>query len=75
MFDDETSACLRVPFTVQTLQPRDRLALWIQYDDAFVAFLNGVEVARANAPQMPAWIPPPFPTARAPTSCGKNALI
>jgi hypothetical protein len=55
MFGRRTSACLRVPFAVQALQPRDRLALWAHFDDGFVAFLNGVEVARANAPQVLAW--------------------
>jgi hypothetical protein len=55
MFGQRTSAYLRVPFTVQTNQPLDWLALWAHYDDGFVAFLNGVEVARANAPQTLAW--------------------
>jgi hypothetical protein len=36
-------------------QPLDWLALWAHYDDGFVAFLNGAEVARANAPQTLAW--------------------
>ncbi|HXJ61444.1 MAG TPA: CotH kinase family protein [Verrucomicrobiae bacterium] len=55
MFGQRTTAYLRVPFTVQANQPLDWLALWVQYDDGFVAFLNGVEVARANAPQTLAW--------------------
>lgn len=55
MFGRRTSAYVRVPFTVQALQPRDSLAFWAHYDDGFVAFLNGVEVVRANAPQVLAW--------------------
>ena len=55
MFAKRTSAYLRVPFTVQTHPPLDWLALWAHYDDGFVAFLNGVEVARANAPPTLAW--------------------
>jgi hypothetical protein len=55
MFGRRTSACLRIPFTVQELQPRDRLALWAHYDDGFVAFLNGVMVVGTNAPQSLAW--------------------
>ncbi len=58
MFEQRTSAYLRVPFTVPTHQPLDWLALWAYYDDGFVAFLNGVEVARVNAPQTLAWNSP-----------------
>ncbi|MAG57839.1 MAG: hypothetical protein CMJ83_16265 [Planctomycetes bacterium] len=31
------------------------LRLLLRYDDGFVAYLNGVEVARANAPATPQW--------------------
>ncbi len=55
MFGQRTSAYLRVSFTAQANQSLDWLALWAYYDDGFVAFLNGVEVARANAPQTLAW--------------------
>jgi len=55
MFGQRTGAYLRIPFTLQANQPRDWLALWAHYDDGFVAFLNGVEVARSNAPQPLAW--------------------
>lgn len=51
MYGHGTSACLRVPFTVEASQPLDRLALHVCYDDGFVAFLNGVEVARSHAPE------------------------
>jgi hypothetical protein len=31
------------------------LKLKVRYDDGFVAYLNGVEVARRNTPEQPAW--------------------
>lgn len=55
MFGQRNSAYLRVPFTVQAVQPLDWLALWAHYDDGFAAFLNGVQVAQASAPQTLAW--------------------
>ncbi|MEN6428024.1 MAG: CotH kinase family protein, partial [Phycisphaerales bacterium] len=45
-----TSVYLRMSFTVEAAQPLDWLALHVCYDDGFVAFLNGVEVARSQAP-------------------------
>jgi hypothetical protein len=50
MFGRSSSVYLRVPFTVPEIRSFERLALRVRYDDGFVAFLNGVEVARANAP-------------------------
>jgi hypothetical protein len=56
MFQNQTSCLIRIPFTLdQDLSLMDRLTLYLRYDDGFVAYLNGVEVARANAPQDPAW--------------------
>ena len=53
--DDETiipygtiSVYLRKPFNISDLENLNSLILDIDYDDAFVAYLNGVEVARAN---------------------------
>lgn len=45
---------IRVPFVVTNLE-MDRLALRMFYDDGFVAWLNGKEVARRNAPQTVGW--------------------
>jgi hypothetical protein len=50
MFGRRPSVYLRLPFTGQEVHPLERLALRICYDDGFVAYLNGVEIARANAP-------------------------
>ncbi len=43
------SAYLRIPFAVPSLPAFDSLRLRIQYDAGFIAYLNGVEVARRNA--------------------------
>lgn len=45
------SAYVRLPFVVPDPQQVGPLTLRMRYDDGFVAFLNGTEVARANAPQ------------------------
>ncbi|HEY7115583.1 MAG TPA: lamin tail domain-containing protein [Tepidisphaeraceae bacterium] len=50
MSGQATSAYVRVPFTVDDPAAYDRLTLRMRYDDGFIAYLNGVEVARRNAP-------------------------
>ncbi len=47
----------RSPFVLResALPASGRLALRIRYNDGFVAFLNGTEVARRNAPDALAW--------------------
>ncbi|WP_146398305.1 lamin tail domain-containing protein [Planctomycetes bacterium CA13] len=45
-----SSAYVRVPFTYDVAMPVESLVLKMRYDDGFVAYLNGVEVARQNAP-------------------------
>jgi len=49
------SAYIRIPFTVADLTAYKSLILKIKYDDGFVAYLNGAEVARRNAPATPAY--------------------
>lgn len=49
------TAYLRVPFTVTNPAAIQFLNLRMQYDDGFVAYLNGQPVASANAPGSPAW--------------------
>ncbi len=41
---------LRKTFTIDDLKTLTRLALLIQYDDGFYAYINGVEIARVNMP-------------------------
>jgi len=50
MAGTHTSAYVRVPFTVNNPEQLDKLWLNVRYDDGFVAYLNGVEIARRNAP-------------------------
>ena len=47
-----TSVYARVPFELQAddLAVLDSLRLSMEYDDGFVAYINGQEIARANAP-------------------------
>ncbi|MFV2068968.1 MAG: lamin tail domain-containing protein, partial [Pirellulales bacterium] len=45
-----SSLYLRVPFLVENVEDAQRLTLNVRYDDGFVAYLNGTEIARRNAP-------------------------
>lgn len=49
------TAYIRVPFAVATPASLQSLTLRLMYDDGFVAYLNGVEVARRNAPAALQW--------------------
>src|SRR2546423_401999 len=49
------SAYLRLPFSVSDPALFTDLRLRLRYDDGFVAFLNGQEVARRNAPASLSW--------------------
>jgi len=56
MMGVNASTYIRLPFTVSgSVSDFDTLTLDIQYDDGFIAYLNGVEVARRNAPASPTW--------------------
>ena len=49
-------AYVRIPFQVADAAALTGLTLEMQYDDAFVVWINGVEVARsAGAPAVPVW--------------------
>ena len=50
MHTSNASAYIRVPFTVADPTAYTLLKLRMKYDDGFVAYLNGVEVARRYAP-------------------------
>lgn len=43
-----STALVRVPFNVSNPSQFDKLWLSVQYDDGFIAYLNGVEIARRN---------------------------
>ncbi len=55
MLNQNASAYLRVPFTVTNAATFQALTLSMRYDDGFVAYLNGTEVLRRNAPASLAW--------------------
>jgi hypothetical protein len=45
----------RIRFTIDSLADYDQLKLRVKYDDAFVAYLNGVEIARRNVSGATDW--------------------
>ena len=47
--------CARTTFTVADKTTIQSLRLNIKYDDGFIAYLNGTEVLRSNAPTTAAW--------------------
>lgn len=49
------SVFIRVEFQVTDPSAFDRLELRMKYDDGFVAFLNGTQIAAANAPASLQW--------------------
>ena len=54
MLGRNSSAYLRVPFQVSD-PGFETIKLRLRYDDGFIAYLNGHEVARRNAPEKPQW--------------------
>ncbi|MBN1507499.1 MAG: CotH kinase family protein, partial [Sedimentisphaerales bacterium] len=56
MYDIQSSCYVRIPFTF----PNDiadvaGLTLRVRYDDGFIAYLNGIEIARRSFAGTPAW--------------------
>lgn len=49
------SVYVRMPFVVEEGTTFSTLKLRMQYDDGFVAFINGMEAARRNAPEALRW--------------------
>ena len=52
---NNTSLYTRITFDAPNLASLQSLTLKMQYDDGYVAYLNGVEVARRNAPTTVTW--------------------
>ena len=50
-----SSAYVRLPFAVTNPAAYSTLTLRMKYDDGFVAYLNGTEIALRNAPVGPLW--------------------
>ena len=55
MRGNNSSVYVRIDFDLDTLDDIDSLQLRLKYDDGFVAYLNGQEVARGNAPDEVQW--------------------
>ena len=55
MWNISVAAYMRAKFTLSAPLPSDGLALRMRYDDGFIAYLNGVEVARRNVPANPGY--------------------
>lgn len=55
MRGSNATAYVRVPFNVSEDEAFNTLKLRMRYDDGFVAYVNGTEAARRNAPATPAW--------------------
>jgi hypothetical protein len=53
MYAKNATCYIRIPFTIDT--DYNSLTLSIRYDDGFVAYINGVEVARRNFNGTPVW--------------------
>ncbi|MGA2501636.1 MAG: CotH kinase family protein, partial [Tepidisphaeraceae bacterium] len=53
-----TSLYTRIDFNAANYAALSTLMLKMQYDDGYVAYLNGVKVASANAPASPTWNSP-----------------
>lgn len=53
MLNRSSSLFLRTPFQVENPQTLSGLQLRMQYDDGFIAYVNGIEVARAASPDDP----------------------
>ncbi len=48
-----SSLYLRLPFEFQSATGTETLLLRMAYNDGFIAYLNGTEIARRNAPEIP----------------------
>jgi hypothetical protein len=55
MLNSNATAYLRVPFVINENDAFNTLRLRMKYDDGFVAYINGREVARRNAPGSAEW--------------------
>jgi hypothetical protein len=55
LYGVNTTIYVRFPFEIESIPELDNLTLRMRYDDGFVAYLNGVEIASANSPAAPAF--------------------
>ena len=56
MYGQQTTCYIRIPFTLDGDPGElDAVQLRVRYDDGFIAYLNGFEIARRNFAGEPAW--------------------
>ena len=55
MRNSNETVYIRIPFEVADLSVIESLELHLQYDDGFIAYINGKKVASDNAPTSPRW--------------------
>jgi len=55
MYGSNASVYARVPFNVGSTNGLASVTLRVRYNDGFVAYLNGTEIARRNAPGIADW--------------------
>jgi hypothetical protein len=55
MLNENSTCCIRIPFTVSDPEKLVNMTLRIRADDGFVAYLNGEEIARDNLEGTPQW--------------------
>ena len=55
IFGENASALIRIPFSMPNVSGLTDFQFLISYDDGFVAYLNGKEIARDRAPEVLEW--------------------
>jgi hypothetical protein len=75
VYTKNASAYLRVPFSVASPANLSSLTLKMKYDDGFVAYINGTEVARRNAPGAAGSAPAYNAAATADRAAGQAAVF
>ena len=56
MYGKQTTCYIRIPFALDRDPAQlDAVQLRVRYDDGFIAYINGIEVARRNFTGEPAW--------------------
>ena len=54
-YDINSTSYIRIPFSIDSLEGLSSLTFRMKYDDGFIAYINGVEIASGNKPSSPAW--------------------
>jgi len=55
MYNVNGTAYIRMPFSLEDADSYDWLRLRVRYEDGFIAYLNGEQIASRNAPASPTW--------------------